>query len=325
MRLSPTEQDLPLPRPTPSPATPPTPERDDSRPKTASFAALIAGSVAIGFAPVFVRLSEVGPSATGFWRVTLALPLLWAWSAWERSGGSQRSGRANASDRPMLLLAGAAFAGDLAVWHWSLRFTSVANATLLANLASVWVVLFGWWFLRHRVSGRFLLAMIVALAGMALLTLGKPRLGHGADSGHRALGDALGVATAVFYAAYMLAVKQVRERLPTGTVMAWSGVVTAVFLLPAMWAMHEPFWPATARGWCVVAALAGISQVLGQSAIAFALARLPAAFVSVVLLVQPVASAAAAWLVLGERLGWAQWIGGAFVLAGILGARQENR
>lgn len=294
-------------------------------PKSLSFLALIAGSVAIGFAPILVRLSEVGPSATGFWRVALALPLLWVWSAWERAGGSKRNGQANAGDRAMLGLAGAAFAGDLAVWHWSIRFTSVANATLLANLASVWVVLFGWLFLRQRVSGKFLAAMIVALAGMALLTLGKPRLGQGADTGHRALGDALGVTTAVFYAAYMLAVKQVRERLPTGTVMARSGVVSAVVLLPAVWAMHEPFWPATGRGWCVVGALAGVSQVLGQSAIAFALARLPAAFVSVVLLVQPVASAAAAWIVLGEPLGWSQWIGGALVLVGILGARVENR
>ena len=46
-------------------------------------------------------------------------------------------------------LAGLAFAGDLAAWHLSILFTSVANATLEANLASVIVVLFGWLVLRR--------------------------------------------------------------------------------------------------------------------------------------------------------------------------------
>ncbi len=297
-----------------------------------SLFALVIGAVAIGFAPILVRLSEVGPSATAFWRVALALPLFLSWSAWQRrhvpgapSTAATQPVPMIAADRWRLTLAGAAFAADLAVWHWSIRFTSVANATLLANLSAVWVVVLGWLFLRQRVTPRFLVAMVTALVGMGLLTLGRPQLGHGADLGHSTLGDTLGVATAIFYAAYMLAVKDVRRRLPTGTVMAWSGVVTAILLLPAVWALREPFWPETARGWWVVGTLALVSQTLGQSAIAFALARLPAAFVSVVLLLQPVASAAAAWFILSEPLGWAQWVGGALVLAGILQARQDSR
>ena len=39
---------------------------------------LVIGAIAIGFAPIFVRLSEVGPIATGFWRVAIAFPLRWA-------------------------------------------------------------------------------------------------------------------------------------------------------------------------------------------------------------------------------------------------------
>ncbi len=42
-----------------------------------AMTALIVGGIAIGSSPIFVRLSEVGPLATGFWRLALAvLPLL---------------------------------------------------------------------------------------------------------------------------------------------------------------------------------------------------------------------------------------------------------
>jgi drug/metabolite transporter (DMT)-like permease len=46
--------------------------------------ALLAGAMAIGFSPIFVRLSEVGPSATAFWRIALALPVLAVWMAARR-------------------------------------------------------------------------------------------------------------------------------------------------------------------------------------------------------------------------------------------------
>ncbi len=68
------------------------------------------------------------------------------------------------------------FAADLAVWHWSIHFTSVANSTLLANFAPVFVVLYGWLALGQRVTRRFLLAMAVALAGTRLLVGGDFRL-----------------------------------------------------------------------------------------------------------------------------------------------------
>jgi hypothetical protein len=45
-----------------------------------ALAALIAGAVGIACAPIFVRLSELGPTATAFWRLALALPVVWLWT-----------------------------------------------------------------------------------------------------------------------------------------------------------------------------------------------------------------------------------------------------
>src|SRR5919199_371644 len=128
-----------------------------------ALAALLTGATCIALSPIFVRLADVGPSASAFWRVALAAPLLWPLA---RLGARSRPGRAA---WPMLLAAGFAFAGDLGFWHWSIRFTSVANSTLLANLASIFVTLAAWLFWRERPSARFLLGLAAALAGVMLL------------------------------------------------------------------------------------------------------------------------------------------------------------
>lgn len=289
---------------------------EDVSPRTA-LAALLSGAAAIAFAPIFVRWSEVGPSATAFWRIALALPLLALWRAAER-----RSTTLSASDRRRLLLAGLFFAGDLAVWHWSIRFTSVANSTLLANFAPVFVTLGGWLLLSQPVTGRFLLGMSLALAGAWLLMSGKAAAAPAA--GHPLAGDALGLLTAVFYAAYILAVADLRRRCSTATIMVWSGVACAPALLLAAALSRETLLPATGSGWAVLVGLALISQVLGQSLIASALATLPASFSSVGLLFQPLCAALLAWVLLAEPLGARQAVGGAIVIAGVALSRRGS-
>ena len=284
---------------------------------TGSFLALLTGAVAIGFAPVFVRLSEVGPVATAFWRLALALPVLWTLAAFDRSASDAVSARTRVSWLPMIW-AGLFFAADLAFWHWSIHFTTVANATLLANFAPVFVVLYGVSVLGHRVTRRFVLAMIVALVGTTLL------VGRDFNLQPRALfGDLLGIITAVFYAGYLLSIKNLRGRFPTVIIMARSGLVTGVALLPIALISRENLLPHSLHGWLMLVGLALISHVAGQSLIAFALAKLPAAVASVSLLVQPVTAAIAAAVLLQEVVVPLQTVGVALVLAGVFVARQE--
>ena len=77
----------------------------------APFAALVLGAVAMGVSPIFVRLADVGPFTSAFWRVALALPPLYAWMRIVEGG--ERAGDISRSD----VLAGLAFAGDLLFWH----------------------------------------------------------------------------------------------------------------------------------------------------------------------------------------------------------------
>src|SRR6185436_16707837 len=103
-------------------------------------------------------------------------------------------------------------------------FTSVANSTLLANLAPIFVTLAGWLFWKQRFTRTFLVGMVVAIAGMFVLVGPNFALG-----GTRLLGDALGALTAVFYAGYMLAIKNARDaQASTARLMAWSTTISEI-------------------------------------------------------------------------------------------------
>jgi len=284
-----------------------------------SLAALFTGATAIAFAPIFVRLSEVGPVATAFWRLTLALPVLWSWTMLERRNLRAPRKAPLGSVYKQLALAGLFFAGDLSVWHWSIYFTSVADSTLLANFAPIFVALGAWLLFGQRVNRSFLIAMTIALVGTSIMVGSSFRV-----SLRHLWGDALGLITAVFYAGYILTVKQLREECSVATIMAWGGTVTSLALLPLAVLSGETIMPPAWSGWMVLLALALISQVSGQSLIAYALAHLPAAFSSVGLLLQPVMATIFAWLILGETLAPWQALGGGLVLLGILRARQSS-
>jgi drug/metabolite transporter (DMT)-like permease len=279
--------------------------------------ALLLGATCIALSPIFVRLSEAGPTATAFWRVALAVPALWGvLLAAPRPAATPGAGAPWA----LLVAAGVAFAGDLGFWHASIQLTSVANSTLLANLASIFVTLAAWLFLRQRPSGLFLAGLVTALAGVFTLVRASVALSPAALAG-----DALGVLTAMFYAAYLLAIKALRDRKhSTLEVMAVTSTITAAILLPVALASGETMLPRSASGWAVLGGLALVSHAAGQGLIAFALAHLPAAFSSVSLLFQPVMAALFAWMILAEALAPLQVLGGCIVLAGIYLARRGS-
>ncbi|MEI8036483.1 MAG: DMT family transporter [Betaproteobacteria bacterium] len=276
--------------------------------------ALFTGASCIGTSALFVKVSETGPLSTAFWRVFLALPFLWLWVFKQNRAQLTQERSAKAPCLPLrgLITAGAFFAGDLSVWHTAIILTSVANATLLANLAPIFVTLACWLLWQQRPSRRFVLGLMAALCGVILLIKG-----HFPHTGKALWGDALGLLTAFFYAGYQLIVARLRPFVSTAHIMAVSSTVTAVLLLPIVVLSGEGLLPQSAYGWSLLVALALISQVIGQSLIAYAMAHLPAMLCSVGLLLQPVMAGLFAWGLLGESLGPSALVGALLVLWGI--------
>jgi drug/metabolite transporter (DMT)-like permease len=281
---------------------------------TASFGApaLAAGILVISFSPVLVQVSEVGPSATAVYRMLFALPALSAWMLLERRTEYVPLRRLKAKDWWLLAFAGLLFTGDLVAWHSSIRLSGVANATFLAHLSTPIVSLGAWLLLGERLTWGFFAGLVLAMTGIALI-MGASTLGASGSL----LGDGLGLLTAFFYGAYLLAIKQLRESLPSGLIMAVSGAFSLIGLVVAAAVMGEGLIPATLLGWGTLVAIGLVIHTGGQGLITVAFRHLSASFASVALLATPVLAALFGWLLLGETLTLLQGLGCATVLAGI--------
>src|SRR3954467_13184443 len=107
--------------------------------------ALVVGSLVLAVGPWMVRRADVGPIASGFWRLAIAIPFLVAFALW------QRVGREGPPVRLIGLVAigGLFFASDLAAWHVGIGMTKLANASLFGNASSFILVVYGFVVLRR--------------------------------------------------------------------------------------------------------------------------------------------------------------------------------
>lgn len=289
-----------------------------------AFLALVAGAVAMGASPIFVRWAAdegVGPFASAFWRTALALPALWAWVAFEarRAPAARDAPSAWAATGPVVL-AGLFFAGDLFFWHLAILRTTVANATFLATTMPLWVVLGSVLVLRTAVPR-------ATYGGLALCVLGGTLLIGQSYSfaPERLVGDLYGVATGMFFAGYFLSVSAARARgISSARITFVSTAVTTAVLLAIALVFEGRVLPTTATGWTVLVAMAMISQVAGQGLLAIALGHLPAVFSSLVIFIEAMAAAAMGWILLSEALTPLQAAGGVAILAGIWLARPRK-
>jgi drug/metabolite transporter (DMT)-like permease len=276
--------------------------------RTRAILSVAGGAAIIGLAPVGMRLSELGPQATAFWRFVFALPALALFSVLTKA---QPPGR---RDVGLLVIAGACFALDMALWHAALGLTTVANATLFSNMTPVIAAAAGFFLFRERIGAGWLVGASIAVIGAGLMSWSRAQGGQGTLSG-----DLLGVASAVWYAAYLLVLRGVRERVSAPMTMLFTTAAAAVVAALATVLMGEPFVTPdmTMRGWLVLIVLGVFIHAGGQGLIAYGVGQLPITLSTVLLWTQPVAAAAFGWLLFHEGLGPAGVAGAAMILAGV--------
>ncbi|HEX8389674.1 MAG TPA: EamA family transporter, partial [Sphingomonas sp.] len=160
---------------------------------------MVVANVALAFGPWFVRLADaqggVGPVASAFWRIALAAPLLVA-LAW---GSGARPGAMRPSLAWVLAAGGVCFAADLAAWHLGIVRTTLANATLLGNCATLMFPIYGFLVARAWPTRAQGLALGLALAGGVLL-MGRS---YSLDPENLA-GDLLCLTAGLLYTAYFI-------------------------------------------------------------------------------------------------------------------------
>lgn len=271
----------------------------------AHLAALLLANLALALGPWFVRLADTGPVAAGFWRLSLALPVIFALSL--RDPAAKR--RVAGGTLALVAGAGAFFALDLASWHVGIATTKLGNASLFGNSGSV--ILMGWGMIAARRAPRVLeiAAIVLALAGAALLMGGSLEISHASF-----VGDLFCLLAGFFYAFYILMLGPARARLGQFSVLFWSTLTGAPILLLVSALLGEAILP---HHWTPLVVLAMSSQVVGQGLLIYSLKNFTPLVIGLALLTQPAVSAIAGWLAFGEVLSGGDMLG-MVLLAGAL-------
>jgi drug/metabolite transporter (DMT)-like permease len=270
------------------------------------------GSAMLAFGPLLVREADVSPTASAFWRLALALPLLWALAHLTRDPPP----RPGPIWRP-LVIGGLFFGADLVAWHAGIVRTTLANASLFSNLAAFLLPLWSWAIARRWPERRVVVALGVAALGTALL------LGRSFDlSARNFAGDLLCILAAILYTGYLVQLGGVRDRVGAMGALGVATLSAGVLVGLAALALGGQFWPSD---WRPLIALALGSQVVGQGLIILAVARLPAHLAGLGLLIQPVIGAMLGWAVYAEAISAVEALGMALVLGALAWVKLGER
>ncbi|PSP90218.1 EamA/RhaT family transporter [Halobacteriales archaeon QS_4_69_34] len=280
---------------------------------TPPAAALAVAVVAVSTSAILVRWSVAPSLVTAFYRVLFTTALL-APLAFTRHRGA--FGRLSRRDLLLASAAGVALALHFASWFESLRWTSVAASVTLVQSQVLFVAAGGAFLLGERVGRRTALGIIVALAGIAVMSVGDSLAGTLAGAAPL-YGNALALVGAVCAAGYVLAGRLLRQRVAlVPYVLVVYAVCTAILFALAA-AAGEALLAYPAREWLLFLGMAVGPGLFGHTVLNWALAHVESSVVSVSLLGEPVGSALLAVLLLAEVPSAVTVAGGAVVLAGI--------
>lgn len=278
-------------------------------PPRLAFPAMLIGSATLAFGPWMVRIADVPPVTSAFWRQALAIVPLFILARLVAGSNAAMVQGLNRRTIAAIAVAGVFFAADLALWHLGIVRTTMANATLISNAASFLLPLWGFIVLRHRPGRKALVAIGLALVGTLLL------VGQSAEmSPQHVIGDLLCLGAALLYTGYLIVVDRVRGHIAALPLLAVATAAGALALWPVVLS-HGQFWPGN---WTPLVLLALGSQVIGQGLVVYAVGHLRPLVVGLSLLIQPAISAIVGALRFGEIPGPLAITGAALVVVALI-------
>lgn len=280
------------------------------------WTSLAVGAVIISFAPVFVKISGVGPATAGVYRLLfggLALSLVALMTGGSRPPTGRRLGLA--------ALAAVVFALDLAFWHRSIHNVGPGLATVLGNFQVFVLALAGVVLYRERPGLRFFVAVLMALGGVFLLV----RADWQSLGPMYRLGVAEGLITALFYGTYLIMLRKVQAGYSHAAQVAGIAAVSLLGVVPmagVMLLQGESLVIPDLRSGLVLVAYGVLCQGAGWLLISRGLPRVPVSAAGLIILLQPTLSFAWDVLFFGRPLRTTDLAGAALALVAIhLGSR----
>ena len=274
-----------------------------------SFGALTFGIIVASATPVLVAGATLEGLAVSAWRVWIA-GIVYAIVTVARRRVTWHSLRATA-------LAGLAFGLATALFFTALQLTSVANATVIAVMQPLMLLVAGRLMFGERIALGDLGWVSVALTGAVFMVLAADSAGS-SDLG----GDLLAAGSMFLGAGYFIFGKRARESLDTVVFMTGLLLWTTVVITPIVLVSGQTLAPPDSEEWLRLACL-GLIVVFGHGLINFANGRLPLSAMGLFQLLVPVCAGLLAWLFLDQRISIWQASGMGVVLVS-LGAHTRH-
>lgn len=282
---------------------------------------MLFSALVISTSSVWVKLADIGPTATGFYRmmigglVMVLICLIQSRRLWY-----------NGSYFKWLALGALFFAADLWLWHRSIHYVGPGLATVLGNVQVFFMTLFGIFFLGEKISWKFFVGLMLTFCGLFLLV----GLQWNDLSPQYQTGVVFGVSTALAYTGFMLSLRHVQAQPHALSPMVNLGVLSvlcALMLSVIAFAEGESFVVPNATSWLSVIALGVFCQVVGWVLITKTMPSLPTSIVGLLLLLQPAMSMVWDVLFFDRPTGTRDIIGLCLVLCGIYLAtlKRKNR
>ncbi|MHB8748866.1 MAG: DMT family transporter [Aggregatilineales bacterium] len=280
------------------------------------YAALVIGLAAVSAASSLIRLAQDdGAPSLGIaaWRLTLAALVLTPFT-WLRHRAELR--RISLLSLLLAVGSGAFLALHFATWVTSLAYTSVINAVALVNLHPILVALASPLLLHERLSRNTWIGLGLALFGSAIISLTG---GAGTAPIHSTplLGDGLALLGAVGTAGYFLIGRRVRASV--GLVpyiwLTYTSAAVILLILCLFTGANVSGLPTSAYVWMTLLAL--LPQLIGHTSFNYALGFVPAAYVSLTVLGEPIGSIILAYFIFTEHPGILQIVGMALILVAL--------
>lgn len=276
------------------------------------IALMLLGGFILGTMGVFVLQAGQDPITTVAFRCASACLALLAWGA--------LTGRLSQLPLTGMSLVGAMVTGLLMTASWILHFaaipkTSISVSTVVFHIQPFWTMALGAWLLHEKITGKQILAALLAFAGLVLTTgLFDGLLGSNDRlTGNYLLGLALSLLGSFIYAGVPLLAKSL-TRVSSFALAWWQCLVGAAFTL---WWPFVFGWP---THWSSVGWLVGLGVI--HTGLAYAImyagfARLSTGRIAVLQFVYPMVAFIIDWLVYGHSLNPIQLLGLALMAVAI--------
>ena len=279
---------------------------------TPPLAALTLAVVAVSTSAILVRYSAAPSLVKAFYRVLFTTLLLVPFALVRHR---EAFSRFTSRDWLVASAGGVALAVHFASWFESLEWTSVAASVTIVQSQVLFVAIGAAFVLSERVTRRTVVGMVVALSGIAVLSVGDSLTGVAGAA--PLFGNALALVGAVCAAGYVLAGRSLRQRIALVPYVIVVYSVCVAVLLALTVADGAPLLDYPPREWLLFLGMAIGPGIFGHTVLNWALAHVESSVVSVSLLGEPIGSALLALVLLGEVPSVVTVVGGAIVLVGI--------